>query len=89
MTKPQIRSSQLITTFGPGAMVDLPDDAVIIAGLDRWRYNKNSPLPTIPEPRLQGKIERLMGVQGLALRKPPAAIEEKGFSARTRYSTIP
>ena len=36
----QIRQSQVVTTFGPGAMVDLPDHAVIIGGLDHWRgYN--------------------------------------------------
>ena len=80
MAKPQVRSSQLITTFGPGAMVDLPDDAVIIAGTDSWRYSKNAPLPTITEPRLQRKLESLLSVQGLTLRKPPAAIEDKGFT---------
>lgn len=80
MDKPQIRSSQLITTFGPGAMVDLPDDAVIIAGTDQWRYNKNVPLPSISEPRLQRKLESLLGIQGLTLRKPPAAVEDKGFT---------
>ena len=26
----QIRQSQIVTTFGPGAMVDLPDHAIII-----------------------------------------------------------
>ena len=26
----QIRQSQIVTTFGPGAMVDLPDHAVIV-----------------------------------------------------------
>ena len=80
MTKPQLRSSQLITTFGPGAMVDLPDDAVIIAGTDNWRYSKNTPIPSISEPRLQRKLESLLGVQGITLRKPPAAIEDKGFT---------
>ena len=30
----QIRQSQVVTTFGPGAMVDLPDHAVIVGGLD-------------------------------------------------------
>ena len=30
----QIRQSQLITTFGPGSMMDLPDHSVLIGGLD-------------------------------------------------------
>jgi len=33
----QIRQSQIITTFGPGAMLDLPKHSVLVAGLDHWR----------------------------------------------------
>ena len=32
----QIRQSQIITTFGPGSMVDLPKHSVLVAGLDHW-----------------------------------------------------
>jgi hypothetical protein len=28
--------SQLLTTFGPGAMMDLPTRAVVVSGLDHW-----------------------------------------------------
>ena len=80
MNRPEIRSSQLITTFGPGAMLDLHDDSVIIAGIDGWRYNNNRPIPIIPEPRLQRKIEILLGIQGVLLRQPPPAIEDRGFT---------
>ena len=38
----QIRQSQIVTTFGPGAMVDLPDHAVIIGGLDHWSGYKRT-----------------------------------------------
>ena len=31
-----IRQSQLITTFGPGAMVDLPHHSVVVGGLEEW-----------------------------------------------------
>lgn len=80
MAKPQIRSSQVITTFGPGAMVDLPEDAVIIGGLESWRYSKKSTIPTVTEPRLIAKIEQLFRVDGVTLRKPPPAVEDKGFT---------
>lgn len=80
MGKPQLRSSQVITTYGPGAMVDLPDDAVIIAGLDSWRYHSGKPVPTVSETRLIGKLETLLGTTGITLRKPPPAVEEKGFT---------
>ena len=33
----QIRTSQLITTFGSGAIADMPDYSVIMAGTDRWK----------------------------------------------------
>lgn len=34
----QIRQSQMVTTFGPGSMVDLVDRAVVIGGLEHWGY---------------------------------------------------
>ena len=37
----KIRQSQLITTFGPGSMVDLINRAVVIGGLEHWGYRKN------------------------------------------------
>jgi hypothetical protein len=80
MSKPQIRASQLITTFGPGAMVDLPDEAVIIAAIDQWRYNQSLPIPMISEPRLQQKLQKLLGGAEVTLRKPPPATEDKGFT---------
>ncbi|HFD17068.1 MAG TPA: DUF1998 domain-containing protein [Rhodospirillales bacterium] len=56
MSKDLLRSSQVITTFGPGAMVDLPDWSVIIGGLDHWDENKRRKiiehrlLPRLPDP---------------------------------------
>jgi hypothetical protein len=32
----QLRQSQVITTFGPGAMLDLPNHSVLVGGLDYW-----------------------------------------------------
>ena len=32
----QLRQSQVITTFGPGAMLDLPNYSVLVGGLDYW-----------------------------------------------------
>jgi hypothetical protein len=52
----KIRLSQVITTFSPGAMVDLPEDSVIIGGLDGWQYDRNEPEPIIREPRLAQRI---------------------------------
>ena len=44
----EMRQSQLITTFGPGSMVDLPNYSVLISGLEFWSLGGQ----TIFEPRL-------------------------------------
>lgn len=75
MSRPQLRSSQVVTTFGPGAMVDLPDASVMIAGLDYWNYDRNR-LPIIEEPRLVEKLRRALDVTNLSLRLPPAASDD-------------
>lgn len=68
----EIRQSQLLTTFGPGAMVDLPDRSVVIGGLDYW----HGPQETITEDRLRYKVNKLIADQtgtwpNLELRTPP------------------
>lgn len=45
-----VRPSQVITTFGPGAIVDLQTLSVIVAGIDRWATDEDL---AIHEPRLQ------------------------------------
>ncbi len=51
-----IRQSQLITTFGPGSMVDLVDRAVIIGGLEHWGYGKASEGEVLDDPRLRRSL---------------------------------
>lgn len=63
-----LRSSQVITTYGPGALVDLPKHSVIVAGLDTWRPKH---LRLIVEPRLTEKIRHMTGVPALQLYSPP------------------
>src|SRR5207249_11663303 len=68
----QIRQSQLITTFGPGAMLDLPNYSVLVAGLEYW-----FPLgEEIAEPRLAEKLCQLLGVPSIQLRIPPPDQED-------------
>lgn len=63
----QIRQSQLVTTFGPGAMLDLPNYSVLVAGLEYWF----PPGDQISEPRLTEKLCRLLGLSSVQLRIPP------------------
>ncbi|HEX2878218.1 MAG TPA: DrmB family protein, partial [Polyangiaceae bacterium] len=63
----QIRLSQLVTTFGPGAMIDLLDHAVLVGGTDYWRYEKAQPLPELDEPRLREAVFPRVKALGLTL----------------------
>lgn len=62
----QLRQSQLVGIFGPGAMLDLPDYAVLVAGLEHW-----SPGEEIYEPRLVELLEARLDRTRLRLQAPP------------------
>lgn len=61
--RPVQRQSQLITTFGPGAMVDLPTRSVLIGGLDRWFAPKDT-YTQIDEPSLARYLENWLRERG-------------------------
>ena len=76
----QVRRSQVITTYGPGALIDLPQESAIVAGLDEWPPAHK--LEAIDEPRLQGstsgpeprlarKLQVVTGVTTVQLLAPP------------------
>src|SRR5262245_58757241 len=65
----QIRQSQMVTTFGPGSMVDLPDHSVIIGGLDHWSGYEER---VISEDRLAQKVKALLGWESVRFYAPPA-----------------
>lgn len=70
----QLRRTQLVTTFGCGAIVDMPDYSVIIAGSNYW-----TPGPVLHEPNL----EKLLKVSHF---KQPYATES---TDNTIYPDIP
>ncbi|USY26815.1 DUF1998 domain-containing protein [Alcaligenes sp. 1735tsa3] len=57
-----VRPSQVITTFGPGAIVDLQTLSVIVAGIDGWHVDEDL---VIHEPRLQRalKVKRFFSAE--------------------------
>jgi hypothetical protein len=74
----QVRQSQAVTTFGPGATMDLVKQAVLVGGLDFWRWSREAGIPIIHEPRLRDALAprfaeagRPLSVEG-AFREPPA-----------------
>ncbi len=74
----QVRQSQVITTYGPGALIDLPRHAAIVGGLDTWPKD----LDEVDEPRLARKLRSLTGVPAPRLRAPPARPNEPWAAPR-------
>lgn len=66
----QVRRSQAITTYGPGALVDLPSHSAIVGGLDSWPQLQY--LEEITELRLTRKLQEMTGVPSPRLFAPPA-----------------
>lgn len=71
----QIRQSQVITTFGPGSMLDLHKHSVLVAGLEYW-CRQPQDLTEIIEPRLVEKLKRLLDLPILTLRSPPPDMDD-------------
>ena len=64
-----VRPSQMIHTYGPGAVVDLPGLSVVLAGTDLWDINHSE---RVLEPRLLGAVRALPGCHLIAeFRTPP------------------
>ena len=68
----EIRQSQVVMTFGPGAMLDLPNHSVLIAGLDFWSKGGEE----IIEPRLTDKLAKILDLPTLRLFTPPTEQED-------------
>jgi hypothetical protein len=82
--KPELRRSQIITTFGPGAMVDLPTRSVLIGGLNRWPGNSQAYEEIKHERQLVRLLESWLREQGrlgqgqtIVLRAPPQKPQDR------------
>ncbi|MER9253982.1 DUF1998 domain-containing protein [Mesorhizobium sp. M0598] len=69
--------SQLLLTYGPGAMLDLPDHAVVVAGLQGWHYGGQ--WQPIEEQRLVPLLRQqlALGPEFEGLRPPPKQDEDR------------
>lgn len=76
----QVRRSQIITTYGPGALIDLPRHSAIVGGLDTWP--KTSDLDEVVEPRLTRKLETMTGVVSPRLYAPPPDVNDPRETAK-------
>ena len=64
-----VRPSQMMHTYGPGAVVDLPGLSVVLSGTDLWDVNHTE---RILEPRLIGAVRAVPGCHLVSeFRTPP------------------
>jgi hypothetical protein len=90
----KLRLSQVITTFGPGAIIDLSNESIMVAGLDDWPRGE-----TIYDPRLQSSLgmenfctpaqRPLTSPGGLPCVRFPRQLICSGCSRFTRKHTCP
>lgn len=64
----ELRPSQALTTFGIGAIIDLPHLSVMVMGLEDWPLKDTV---EIGEPRLLASVKEVLGTQVKALRSAP------------------
>ena len=64
----ELRPSQILFTYGIGAIADLPKLAVIVMGLEDWERSRTRELT---EPRLLSMVQKRLGKQVRELRLPP------------------
>ena len=92
MTKNAQRLSQLISTFGPGAMIDLPTRSVVVGrtrtlGHEGQRLHDDS--RAAPDERLEQLLKdqgRLDPSSSLSLRTPPVISRHYEWNAARRHS---
>lgn len=73
----ELRPSQVLTTFGIGSLVDLPNLSVLILGLDDWPIAHAT---EISESRLLRSVQKALGSQVTKLLTPPRATEAAGYA---------
>lgn len=74
----EVRPSQLMFSYGVGAIVDLPYLSVLVMGLDDWRTN-GEVSTLVSEDRLLRAVQYELGHQVSRLITPPAAADSVGY----------
>jgi hypothetical protein len=67
------RPSSLLYTYGPGAIMDLPQFTIMPTGLDDWDriWRRRTYIPQIRAPRLREVVSRMLGSRDVQLRPHP------------------
>jgi hypothetical protein len=69
----ELRPSQVLFTYGVGAIIDLPHISTMVMGLDDWDITHSA---RIGEPRLVQAVQAMLGTQVSRLLAPPALSEQ-------------
>jgi hypothetical protein len=64
----ELRPSQILTTFGIGSIIDLPNLSVMVMGLEDWPFKDTV---EIGEERLLASVKEVLGQQVQAMRSAP------------------
>lgn len=85
------RPSSLLYTYGPGAIMDLPNFSIMPAGLGDWDsiWKRREYIPNILEPRLLNVVRLHLGAQVDALRPFPWQPKRMGMSTEGSDLGIP
>ncbi|RME78490.1 MAG: hypothetical protein D6785_11995, partial [Planctomycetota bacterium] len=65
----ELRPSQLLYTFGVGSIVELPNMAIMVMGLEDWPVKNATP---IVEKRLLSLVKRVLGEHIQKFLTPPS-----------------
>lgn len=66
----EVRPSQLLYTYGPGSLIDLPHLSVLVSGIDGWASDLTA-APEVVERRLLAAVRRVLGPQVQRMHLPP------------------
>jgi hypothetical protein len=64
----EVRPSQILWTYGPGSLIDLPNISVLTMGLEYWNTDNCT---LVDEVRLLAAVQRILGPQVKRLYVPP------------------
>jgi hypothetical protein len=73
----ELRPSQILFTYGIGAVTDLPNLAVMVMGLEEWDRTRTLELS---EDRLLAAVQAELGKQVKQLLTPPNAVDHDNFN---------
>ncbi len=85
------RPSSLLYTYGPGAIMDLPQFTIMPAGLDDWDriWNRRDGIPQIRAPRLRDVVRMMLRSPDVQLRPHPWQPKKSNFSSEGNDLGVP